>query len=223
MADPYATRTPDLSGRPDGPPPWQENVIRRGGAVIGPDGELEGAEGADEPGFAVVACCGVGTLAPLASVDRATAVLLWLEHVAEPREAGPANGLLAALAGFPGRILAIKQGSVGGPEDRPGCAPVTLDVITRLLEARDGIVWEHDPDFGYEVPASAPGFTDPEARMLVPRLLYADHDRVYEHAGLVAAKKRERHELATAVSGLDQAVIAAACWPPRATSGDWRD
>lgn len=222
MADPYATRTPDLSGRPDGPAPWQEEVDRRGGVLIGRAGGLGGPAAAD-PEFAVVACCGIGTLAPFASVDPATAVLLWIEHVAAPRSAAKANALLRTLEDFARPILAIKQGSVGGPAERPGCAPVTPEMIARLLEAREGIAWEPDPDFGYDVPAVAPGFSDPEARMLIPRLLYADHDRVYEHAGLVADKKRERYEIAAAVDGLDPTVVAVAGWPPRSTSGDWRD
>lgn len=219
MADPYATSTPDLSGRPDGPPLWQLDVERLGGGLIGPDGVL----GEDSLEFAVVSCRGIGTLAPFAALDPAMAVLLWIEHVAAPREATAANALLRTLEDFPGRILAIKQGSVGGPDDRPGCSSITAELIAGLLAARSEISWEQDPDFAYEVPSSAPGISEPEARALLPRLLYADNDRVYEHAGLVAEKKRERHQIAVAVSGLDPTVIAVAGWPPEATSGDWRD
>ncbi len=219
MADPYATRTPDLSGRPDGPPPWGDEVARHGGVVIGPDGGL----GDRSAGFAVVPCCGVGTLAPFASADSAMAVLLWLEHVAAPRDGAAANRLLAVLADFEGPVFAIKQGSVGGPAERPGCAAVTTELIAQLLGAREEIRWEQDPDFAYRVPTSVPGIEDPAARILMPRLLYADNDRVYEHAGLVAAKKRERHELAASVTDLDPTVVAIAGWPPRPTSDDWRD
>ena len=222
MADPYATRTPDLSGRPDGPPPWEGEVTARGGALIGPDGSFAGG-GEGEPDFLVVPCCGIGTLAPFASIDPATAVLLWIEHVAAPRDAGTANDLLARLGDFEGRIYAVKQGCVGGPDERPGCERVTPELVIRLLDARDSIAWERDPDFGYEVPASVPGLDDPAARILEPRLLYADHDRVYEHAGLVVDKKRERHDIAASVPGLDPAVRAATDWPPTVTSGDWRD
>lgn len=219
MADPYATRTPDLSGRPDGPPPWLEEVTGAGGVVIDSDGGLGGGK----PSFAVVPCCGIGTLAPLARVDPAMAVLLWLEHVATDRDGAAANRLLIELSDFGGPILAVKQGSVGGPADRPGCSVVTSDLVVHLLRNRDGIAWEADPDFAYDVPGSVPGLTDPEARILLPRLLYADHDRVYEHAGLVADKKRERHEIAAAVDGLDPTVSRVADWPPHPTSGEWRD
>lgn len=218
MADPYATRTPDLSAKPQGPPPWLEEVTRRGGVVVDPGGGLDPAAG-----FAVVPCSGAGSLAPIASLDPAMAVLLWLEHVADPREAKAANRLLLALEDFDGPVFAIKQGSVAGPDERPGQAPVTPELVGALLAGRGEIVWERDPDFGYRVPASVPGLTEPETRPLMPRLLYADNDRVYEHAGLVADKKRERYELASDLPGLDPTVVAISGWPPQATSDDWRD
>lgn len=221
MADPYATRTPDLTGRPDGPPPWEGEVTARGGALIGPDGSFTGTAG--EPAFLVIPCCGIGTLAPFASVDPATAVLLWIEHVAAPRDAAAANELLAKLGGFEPPVYAIKQGSVGGPDDREGCEHVTTDLVVRLLDARDAIDWERDPDFGYEVPSAVPGIDDAQSRLLAPRLLYADNDRVYEHAGLVVDKKKERNDIAASVPGLDPTIGAAADWPPTVTSGDWRD
>jgi hypothetical protein len=218
VADPYATRRPDLSGRPAGPPAWAEDVERLGGAPIGPDGELD-------PGcrFAVVPCRGIGTLAPVAIVAPALAVLLWLEHVADPRDGDAGNDLLARLDAFDRPILAVKQGSVGGPPDRRGCAEVEAGLVGAVLAALDAVGWERDPDFGYQVPAAVPGLADPEARVLMPRLLYADNDRVYEHAGLVADKQRERHAIAASVAGLDPRVGAASGWPPVATGETWRD
>jgi hypothetical protein len=197
-------------------------VSRRAGVVIGPSGEI-GEAGAEPPEFAVIACRGIGTLAPFASLDPALAVLLWIEHVGAGGDAGRANALLTALEGFGGPTYAIKQGSVGGPGDRPGCTSISAELVTGLLAARNEIAWERDPDFGYEVPSAAPGFAGRAGRVLVPRLLYADHDRVYEHAGLVADKKRERYELAAAVTGLDPRILAASGWPPVATGGEWRD
>jgi hypothetical protein len=218
VADPYATRSPDLSGRPEGPPPWERAVTGRGGSLIGPDGRIDA--GAD---LLVVACRGIGTLAPLALVEPAMAVLLWLEHVCAGRDATTANALLAELSAAERPILAIKQGAVGGPADRAGCTEVSADLVAAVLGTLSEVGWERDPDFGYRVAASVPGLDDPEARALLPRLLYADNDRVYEHAGLVADKKRERHAIAVAVAGLDPRVIAAAGWPPAPTGGEWRD
>lgn len=219
MADPYATRAPDLSGRPSGPPPWAGAVSALGGTVLGPVPELPGS------GFLVVHCRGVGTLAPIAKLEPALAVLLWLEHEPASRDAAAANRLLSDLRETGAPLFAIKQGCVGGPADRPGCFTVEGGLIEAVLEAdaAGGVLWERDPDFGYDVPSDVPGLEAELARALLPRLLYADNDRVYEHAGLVATKKRERYELARALPGLDPEIPAAAGWPPRATASGWRD
>lgn len=220
MADPYATDAPDLSNRPSGPAPWAAPVGERGGAIVGPDGRVpEGAR------FVVVGCRGIGTLAPLARLEPQLAVLLWLEHTPAAREAAKANALLAVLRGLHAPILAIKQGCVGGPPDRPGCFEVDAELVVRVLDAALGgqVDWERDPDFGYDVPAGIPSLAEERSRALLPRLLYADNDRVYEHASLVAAKKRERWKLAGALAGLDPGVVAASRWPPVPTSDGWRE
>ncbi len=85
------------------------------------------------------------------------------------------------------------------------------------------VSWERDPDFAYDLPTDVPGVEGEAARALLPRLLYGDHDRVYEHATLVAAKKRERFDLAKALPGLDPRIAGASNWPPVPTATDWRD
>ncbi len=159
----------------------------------------------------------------MALLEPPLAVLLWLEHVAAEREAKAANGLLAGLAALAKPIFAVKHGAVGGPADRPGCTAIEPELVAAVLDAREAVAWERDPDFGYHVAAAVPGLDDPAARVLLPRLLYADNGRVYEHAGLVADKQRERHEIAAAVAGLDPTVVAVAGWPPRVTTDSWRD
>jgi len=218
VADPYATRRPDLGARPEGPAPWAGAVGDRGGALIGPGGEVR-----EDAAFLVVGCRGIGTMPPLARVGAATAVLLWLEHVAGGPDDAVANALLGRLDSWKRPVLAIKHGRVAGPADRPGCVEVTAELIAAVLAGLDDVVWERDPDFGYEVPAAVPGLADPAARVLMPRLLYADNDRVYEHAGLVAARKRERHAIAAVLPGLDPRVTSASGWPPVPTGGAWRD
>ncbi len=217
MADPYATEAPDLSAKPTGDAPWLQVVAEAGGALIGADGVVPAGE------LLVIHTRGVGTLAPFARVDAASAVLLWIEHVARDASAPTANALLRALVDGTAPIYAIKHGYVAGPEDREGATPVEPGLIARLLSARERIGWEQDPDFGYEVPAAVPGIEDPEARALMPRLLYADHDRVYEHASLVEEKKRERGEIVAAVPGLAPEIAAATGWPPKPTSDRWKD
>lgn len=220
MADPYATESPDLSSRPTGIAPWADAAASRGGVRLGSPGEIPG-----DAGFLFVHCRGVGTLAPIARTEPALATLLWLEHSPDHRDAARGNAMLEALRGAALPILAIKQGCVGGPSDRPGCVGVESSLVEAVLDGieADRVSWEADPDFGYELPSQVPDLADREARSLLPRLLYGDHDRVYEHADLVARKKRERYELARSLGGLDAAVIAAAGWPPHATGDDWRD
>ncbi len=218
MADPYATRSTDLSGRPEGAPAWGGLVADRGGAEAG--GAAPGVGG-----FTFVHCRGVGTLAPIARIGPVLAVLLWLEHSDdEERDAIEANELLASLRSRGRPIYAIKQGSVGGPAVRPGCSEVDGALIAAVLDAveQDAVIWERDLDFGYEVPGTVEGLDPVRSRVLLPRLLYADHDRVYEHAGLVAAKKRERYEVAVGLRGLDPEIVAASGWPPPPTAGTWR-
>ena len=173
----------------------------------------------------MISCRGIGTLAPFTRVEPALAVLLWLEHAGAERSAEAGNRLLAELRGAETPIFAIKQGCVGGPSERPGCFAIGPALVLTVLDEAlvGGVTWEQDPDFGYDVPAEVPGVEGEAERALMPRLLYGDNDRVYEHAGLVAAKKRERAELAAALPGLDPAVGAASGWPPVPTGGEWRD
>jgi hypothetical protein len=219
LADPYATRAPDLSGRPEGPPPWKAIVAEHGGVEAGAGTPGEG-------GFTFIHCRGVGTLAPIARLDPALAVLLWIEHSrGAVRDAGAANELLASLRSQVQPIYAIKQGMVGGPPDRSGCAEVDASLVDAVLVAAElrAVAWERDPDFGYDVPGSVEGLEPTRGRILLPRLLYADHDRVYEHAGLVAAKKQERYEVAAGLRGLDREILTASGWPPVPTAGTWRE
>lgn len=216
MADPYATRAPDLSDRPSGPPPWADVVSARGATTI--DGTGEFAEAA----LIVVHCRGIGTLAPIARLGPPLAVLLWLEHVARSPSADAANRLLERLERHRGQLLAIKQGAVGGPADRAGCLEIDAALVEAVLQDAGEEAWEQDPDFGYEVPCAVPGLDDARARALLPRLLYADHDRVYEHAELVAARQQARRRIADRLPGLDPRVGAASGWPPRPTSDGWR-
>lgn len=217
MADPYATEAPDLSGRPTGPPPWAAAVGERGGVAVGaPD--RAGAR------FRFLACSGVGVLPPIARLEPAIAVLLWLEHGEGEPSAGAANRLLSELRDAAPPLFAIKQGWVGGPPQRPGCLAISAALVLSVLDVAllGGVTWERDPDFGYEVAAEVPGVEAEVARALLPRLLYGDHDRSYEHAALVAGRKRERAAIAASLPGLDPAVVAAAGWPPEPTGSGWR-
>jgi len=219
LADPYATRAPDLSDRPSGPAPWAGVVEGRDGVVLGSDARIEAGAA-----FVVVHCRGIGTLSPFARVGPELGTLLWLEHTPQARDAASALAVLELLRGLEVPLFALKQGCVAGPPDRPGCRAVEGELTEAVLDAAlaGKVGWERDPDFSYDVPAEVPGLDEARGRALLPRLLYADHDRVYEHAGLVAAKKRERWAIARALDGLPAEVAVASGWPPTPSSAAWR-
>lgn len=92
---------------------------------------------------------------------------------------------MARLSG--GERYLLKAGRVGGSEEERGSLPIGEQLVTRVLDAElaGAVIWEVDPDFGYEVAASVPGVEPPEDGLLLPRLLYTRADRVYEHAATV--------------------------------------
>ncbi len=110
------------------------------------------------------------------------------------------DGILPAIARLPGGAYLLKAGRVGGGEDEAGSLAITRELIERVLDAAIAgeVDWEQDPDFPYEVAASAPGVEPPEDGLLVPRFLYTRADRVYEHAAIVP---RVRDEVRALVAG----------------------
>lgn len=87
---------------------------------------------------------------------------------------------------------------MGGAEGSPGSIAITAaDREAALAAAQDpGTEWERDPDFGFDVIASAvEGVAD---GLLVPRFLYRRADRIYEYAAAVPEAKRMLSELLTA-------------------------
>lgn len=203
MADPYAKRFDDLAASaPAGQPPWLEAVRAH----------LEGG-----PGCLVIADAG-----PIAPIARAGINLIealrqlggrWIDD--RDREAASDESYL------------LKHGWVAGPPGEPGCVEITRELLVSVLEAeRDPareIIWERDPDFGYEVPARVEGLDEVATRILCPRLHYADHDRVYEYAELVAATKQRWFERLSEMGGIADEVLAATGWPPQPTGDEWRE
>jgi hypothetical protein len=223
LADPYARRAEHARDRPPGEAPWLAAVLERGGVPVE---ELAATQGADAP-FLAIPFAGSRVLAPIARLDHAAAALvIVLESGRAP--AGPElDAALTALADFDGPLYAIKHGHVGGPVGSPGCVEVDRELIEAVLDGeRAGEVgWELDPDFEYDVAARAPGLDGDRADALCPRLLYAAHDRVYEHAETVVRVKRERREQLEALCGpkAPAALAAATGWPVEPTGGSWKD
>jgi len=97
------------------------------------------------------------------------------------------DGLLPALARLGERVYLVKSGRIGGPPEETGSMAIEEDFVAAVLDAAlaGRVGWEPDPDFGYEVAGAAPGVEPPADGLLLPRLLYARADRVYEHAAMV--------------------------------------
>jgi phosphoenolpyruvate carboxykinase (ATP) len=102
------------------------------------------------------------------------------------------NRLLELLDTHPIETYLLNTGRVGGKEgdDRSKKLriPDTSACVSGIAERT--IVFEEDPDFGYQVAASVPGIDDPEK--LQPRRLYEAQGRGAEYADIVERLKAER-------------------------------
>lgn len=211
MVDPYAPRRKTDAGEAQaGAPRWLTQVQERGGVPIESVNELLAAK-LSEAAFICIVCRGAGLMPPVARVRPRAAAALLLAN-GEPRaDAASGNLALEVLERIDTKLYAIKHGWVAGPEDRAGAIVVSAELVAKVLDAaaREQVSWETDPDFGYEIAARVPSVNEPEALALSPRLLYTALGRVYEHATLVPALKRERREVLEAVEGLDPAILSA--------------
>ena len=173
--------------------------------------ELHAAADLSRARFVCVVCRGAGLLPPLVRVQPHSAVALLLTHGEPPAAADPANDAVRLLDELDAELYAIKHGWVAGPAERPGALAISAELIAAVLDAaqHDAIGWELDPDFGYEIATRIPGMDGPEALALSPRLLYTQLGRVYEHAALVEAIKRERRFILESIEGLDPAIAGA--------------
>jgi phosphoenolpyruvate carboxykinase (ATP) len=125
----------------------------------------------------------------------------WFEE-----ESSMGNRFLELLDGSPLEVYLLNTGRVGGPESDERSKKVR---ISHSAAVQHGIVdgtiaWETDPDFGYEVAVSIPGFDDEE--LLQPRKLYERQDRLEEYKQLVAQATEERAAYLAKFQALDPAI-----------------
>ena len=223
MADPYAERAEAAgplsveSGAVGST--LAELVAARGGQPACSHQDL--AAWGSEARFGAVLVRDQGLVPPVARLAPEQAVMMLAAGAVGPDQ------LRAALDGAraaSGQILLLKEGSVAGPAEREGAFAIEPEISEALLDAvlAGAVGWEADPDFGYEVPAEVDGFGDTVGRALCPRLLYADHDRVYEHSDLVVAYKRVRRERLEAAGVVDPELLAASGWPIEPTGQGWK-
>jgi phosphoenolpyruvate carboxykinase (ATP) len=119
-------------------------------------------------------------------------------------EAEEGNRVLQILRENPDmQAYILNTGSIGAKAGAPG-EKITIKVSTEIMKqiAKEGIRWEKDPDWGYEVPKDVPGI---DLAKYDPRRHYSAE----EYAGLVDKLRGERREWLAKFPGLDPAIPKA--------------
>ena len=190
---------------------WDELVCDRGGTSVASLAEADAAKLAGAR-FVAVLAGGDGVLPAVAALEPAQAVAQLTVgdtgHLVA--RAAYANRFLERLQASHVDPYLLKAGRVGGT-DSEGSIGIKEEHAAAILNAViDGAIeWELDPDFGYRVAAEVPGIEGRDRFLLIPRLLYARTERVYDYAALVPELKRERVARLSALDGLDAAIFDA--------------
>jgi phosphoenolpyruvate carboxykinase (ATP) len=119
-------------------------------------------------------------------------------------EADEGNRILQILRENPDmQAYILNTGSIGAKAGDPG-EKISIKVSTEIMKqiAKEGIRWEKDPDWGYEVPKDVPGI---DLAKYDPRRHYAPT----EYTALVDTLRAERKEWLAKFPGLDPAIPKA--------------
>jgi phosphoenolpyruvate carboxykinase (ATP) len=122
-------------------------------------------------------------------------------------ESQEGNRLLAILRDNPDmQAYILNTGSIGASDGFPG-EKVSIRVSTEIMKqiAREGIAWEKDPDWNYEVPREVPGL---DLAKYAPRSYYSPE----KYRELVGRLREERRAWLSRFPGLDPVI-------PRAVEG----
>lgn len=128
----------------------------------------------------------------------------WFEN-----DASQGNRLLELLETCELEVYLLSTGRVGGSAEDERSKKVTIQHSAAVQAGIiDGTIeWVEDPDFGYYVAESIPGFDDEE--LLQPRKLYERQGRGEEYAGVVDALQAERRSYLEGFSQLSERVTLA--------------
>jgi phosphoenolpyruvate carboxykinase (ATP) len=120
------------------------------------------------------------------------------------------NRLLELLETHPIETYLLNTGRVGGSDGDDRSKKVKIPHTSACVRgiAEGTIVFEQDPDFGYQVATSVPDFDDPE--LLQPRRLYEREGRIGEYADLVDRLKTDRVAHLQRFTELSEDIIKAA-------------
>jgi phosphoenolpyruvate carboxykinase (ATP) len=119
------------------------------------------------------------------------------------------NRFLELLAARPLEVYLMNTGRVGGGDEDERSKKVRIAHSSAVVKgiAEGTIEWEQDPDFGYQVASSVPGFDDVE--LLQPRRLYERTGRAEEYAETVARLKGERADFLGKFPSLSSEIVDA--------------
>jgi len=119
------------------------------------------------------------------------------------------NRLLELLATQPIETYLLNTGRVGGREGDDRSKKLRIPDTSACVRgiAEGTIVFEEDPDFGYQVATSVPDLEDIEK--LQPRRLYEAQGRINEYAGMVEGLKADRVAHLQQFTELSEEIIKA--------------
>jgi phosphoenolpyruvate carboxykinase (ATP) len=119
------------------------------------------------------------------------------------------NRLAELLETHPLQVYLLNTGRVGGPDGDDRSKKIRIPHSSAIVKgiAEGSIVWDEDPDFGYQVASAVPGVDDEE--LLQPRRLYERQHRTDEYRGQVERLKADRAEYLAGFPGLDEAIVKA--------------
>ena len=190
---------------------WDELVRDRGGTSVASLAEADASKLAGAR-FVAVLARGDGVLPAVAALEPAQAVAQLTVgdtgHLVA--RAAYANRFLERLRASHVDPYLLKAGRVGGT-DPDGSVEIEEEHAAAILNAvlAGTVEWELDPDFGYRVAAEVPGIEASDRFLLIPRLLYARTERVYDYAALVPELRREWVARLEALDGLDASIVDA--------------
>ena len=119
------------------------------------------------------------------------------------------NRLLELLATHPIETYLLNTGRVGGKDGDDRSKKLKIPDTSACVKgiAEQTIVFEEDPDFGYEVASAVPGLDDPEK--LQPRRLYEAQGRGEDYDAIVERLKTDRVAHLQQFTQLSEEIIKA--------------
>src|SRR5437868_4025253 len=127
------------------------------------------------------------------------------------KHAQQGNRFCELLESSPMEVFLLNTGRVGGGDGDDRSKKVRIRHSSAIVKAiaEGTIEWETDPDFGYEVAASAPDMEGEDIEVLQPRRLYERQGRLDEYKQIVERLKSERREYMKKWEGLNPEIAQA--------------